>query len=133
MSVAAQGIHPKRGALVYTDPLTQVERIALTTPEEEAVRFLLDGLGVDTIRELHALVEDGKALNRESGLALWFTPQCIRDHYDGDEGPEADWVSTATDEELAGVGSDALGYDPLYREFHSSLQDCVRERAGIEA
>lgn len=63
----------------------------------------------------------------DTRLALWFTPQAIRDHYDGDDTAEARWVSTATDDQLADVGSSCLGDDVLYRTFHEVLDAVIGE------
>lgn len=52
-------------------------------------------------------------------LALWFTPQAIREHYEGDAD---DPTRGLTDDQLVEVGKQALGDDGLYRAFHSSLE-----------
>lgn len=52
-------------------------------------------------------------------LALWFTPQAIRDHYEGDSD---DPTKSLSDEELVEVGQQALTDDGLYRAFHSALE-----------
>jgi hypothetical protein len=51
-------------------------------------------------------------------LRLSFTPDAIREHFEGDE---PDPTEGMTDEELADVGRSALCDDILYREFHQAL------------
>lgn len=68
----------------------------------------------------------------DAQLALWFTPQCIRDHFDGDDDERAKWVADATQDDLAEIGHDALADDGIYRAFHEALAggvDDAMERA----
>lgn len=66
----------------------------------------------------------------EERLALWFTPQAIRDHFDGDEGTVVDWVHGASDDELRALGEECLGADTLYSEFHRLLVEVGEEHAS---
>lgn len=54
-------------------------------------------------------------------LRLSFEPQAIREHFEGDEGPLADLVAIARDEDLRRIGESAITYDSLYRVFHEAL------------
>lgn len=65
----------------------------------------------------------------DSYLALWFTPQAIKDHFDGDEGI-SDFVDSLDDKTLRAIGEDALTQDTLYREFHRLLLDGVLDAAN---
>lgn len=64
----------------------------------------------------------GKPDPNDPNLALWFTPDAIRQHYDALDDDSAKWVEDATDEQLAAIGQDCLGHDSLYREFHEALE-----------
>ena len=59
--------------------------------------------------------------------ALWFDPQSIRDHFDGDDDRIAALVHQATDAQLASVAEWCLNNDILYSAFHHVLID------GVEA
>lgn len=65
-------------------------------------------------------------------LALWFTPQAIRDHFDGDEGKIGAAVREATDEQLATIGEWCLQADTLYAEFHRLLAYEARQVLKVE-
>lgn len=56
-------------------------------------------------------------------LALYFTPDAIRQHFEDDESAVASAVAHASDEQLAEVGEAALTADTLYREFHRLLTE----------
>lgn len=60
--------------------------------------------------------------------ALYFGPQEIRDHFEGNDDPIAKWVEQATDNALIDIGGTALYDDRLYRAFHDSLVDAVQEQ-----
>jgi hypothetical protein len=85
---------------------------------EDALADMLDRA------RIHAPAKPGHSLvaDEDTSLALWFTPQCIRDHFDGDDDELSAWVEEATEEQLRMVGSNALSADPLYREFHDLLK-----------
>ena len=51
-------------------------------------------------------------------LRLSFTPDAIREHFEGGDYASVDKMS---DEELAQVGATALTDDGLYRAFHEAL------------
>src|SRR5579863_5494287 len=62
----------------------------------------------------------------DPALALWFTPDCIREHF-SDEGSELGAViAEASDEELVEIGKAALNGDGLYYEFHRQLERAAR-------
>lgn len=67
----------------------------------------------------------------EMNLALWFTPGCINDHYDGDDGEVGEAVRAATDEQLRAIGEAALCDDGLYNAFHNALEWAARETLDI--
>lgn len=73
----------------------------------------------------------GYDAEKDTSLALWFTPQAIRDHFDGDEGPLADAVRDAPEDKLREVGAMALGGDSLYAEFHRLLKVCAEDVFGV--
>lgn len=58
-------------------------------------------------------------------LVLWFTPDAIREHFDGDEAFAV--VADADDETLTKVGEFALYSDRLYKVFHQLLVDGLIE------
>lgn len=64
--------------------------------------------------------------------ALWFTPGCIRDHYDGDDSDIGEAVRAATDEQLRAIGDTALCDDGLYSAFHSAIEWAARDTLDIE-
>lgn len=56
-------------------------------------------------------------------LRLSFTPDAIREHFEGD--PISDHLDTLTDDALAQIGFDALTDDRLYEVFHQVLTDAA--------
>lgn len=60
-------------------------------------------------------------------LAVWFTPQAIRDHYVGDDSPAAEWVREASEETLISIGLTCLDYDQVWETFHYVIDDAVTE------
>lgn len=67
-------------------------------------------------------------MENDPKLALWFTPQCIRDHFDG----EID-LSSVSAADLRKVGETALFDDAIYRAFHEALVFALKSELGIEA
>ena len=65
------------------------------------------------------------ALEDDPNLALWFTPDAIRDHFEDGESSYAELVEAATDEQLRAVGDDALSSDYLYSARHEVLVDAL--------
>lgn len=63
----------------------------------------------------------------DASLALWFTPQAIREHYEGDDD---DPTAGMTDDELAKAGHQALLDDGLYRAFHAALEGALGRDDG---
>ncbi len=56
-------------------------------------------------------------------LALWFTPQAIRD---AKANPDEDddvgqWIANATDEQLIDLGGACLNDDALYSAYHHAI------------
>jgi hypothetical protein len=63
-------------------------------------------------------------------LRLSFHPDAIREHFDEDEDyPE---FESATDEQLAEIGSAALSYDYLYEVFHRILVTAAIDTGLVE-
>jgi hypothetical protein len=60
-------------------------------------------------------------LQDDNHLALWFTPDAIRDHFDSEA------VDALSDEALRLVGFSALSGDPLYEAFHEVLVLALEE------
>lgn len=72
----------------------------------------------------------GKVDPNDPNLALWFTPDAIRDHFEADDDERGKWVENATDEQLAAVGQNCLGYDAIYSAFHDALATEVEAAIG---
>lgn len=66
------------------------------------------------------------------GLAIWFTPGAIRQHFEDDGSYMAQFVARATDEDLTRVGQWCLGSDVLYKEFHKLLCAGVKKELLTE-
>lgn len=74
-------------------------------------------------REDAQKLEKGSIVSKDDmALALWFTPDAIRDHFEGEDGSLAAAIAGASDEQLREIGEGALGGDFLYREFHEGLR-----------
>lgn len=71
--------------------------------------------------------------NEDDKLALWFTPEAIREHFEGDADQRTEWVEAASDEQLVKLGEYCLSADPLYREFHRLLRDAVDNQIEEES
>lgn len=61
-------------------------------------------------------------------LALFFTPNAIREHFEGDD-TDGVTVQAMSDETLAAVGGAALTDDRLYRAFHDVLWSALNKAA----
>jgi hypothetical protein len=59
--------------------------------------------------------------------AVWYGPQQIRDHFDGDPSDLARWVLGQTDDVLLRVGMDAIQDDAVWEAFHRSLTNAVTD------
>lgn len=59
---------------------------------------------------------------RDEDLALWFTPQALRDHFDGDDSEVAEAVLNADDDTLRELAQGALSSDILYSVFHEECK-----------
>jgi hypothetical protein len=73
-------------------------------------------------------------MSEPNPLALYFTPDAIRDHFEGDvidnneDGGLATWiVHEATDDQLRELGEACLTSDTLYSEFHRLLSEIGEE------
>lgn len=60
-------------------------------------------------------------------LRLSFTPDAIREHFDGDDDGISEKVESMTDDQLAEVGASALMDDRLYGVFHEVLCDALSD------
>lgn len=63
----------------------------------------------------------------DSSLAVWFTPQAIRSHF---ETPATEWhdvVANMSDEELRGIGDSCLSTDYIWEVFHQLLVGCLQD------
>lgn len=77
--------------------------------------------------ELLSMVEDDR--REDENIALWFTPQAIKDHFDTEEGI-SDFLDTLTDKEIREEISWAcINSDSLYKIFHELLRDWTLELA----
>lgn len=80
--------------------------------------------GIDRIEQ-----EREKKLQEESLMAVWYTPQAIRDHFEADEDDVAEWVAQASDDDLKVISDWAVGgTDRTWECFHEVLVDCVRDK-----
>ena len=66
---------------------------------------------------------------RGLALALCFSPEAIRDHFDVDD---PDPTANLTYEQLAYVGEAAINDDCLYQAFHAVLCNALRDVAGVD-
>lgn len=62
----------------------------------------------------------------DRNLALWFTPDAIKDHFEGDDDVET-FLEGLSDIELREVGLDALTNDLLYSAFHDILVTAIND------
>jgi hypothetical protein len=70
--------------------------------------------------------------DKDKMLALWFTPDAVTQHFDGDNTVLAKAVCEASDKQLRQIGEGALGGDFIYREFHEGLRMAAEDVLGIE-
>jgi hypothetical protein len=90
---------------------------ALDYSEGDRIRLMLD-----LVRQFCGAKPDPED---DRGMALWFTPQAIRDHFDAcDEDP----TEGLTDEQLVEVGLECLTSDILYSAFHEVLMLSLEDR-----
>lgn len=64
-------------------------------------------------------------------LALYFTPDAIRQHFADDEDEIATAVEKATDAQLREIGYYCISADTLYAEFHRLLVEGTIEVLGV--
>ena len=64
----------------------------------------------------------------EEVLAVWFTPEAIRQHFELHSDNVARWVATATDAELLEVALHAMDADALWSTFHDVLVASIEGR-----
>lgn len=94
------------------------------TSADDLVEYLTEGEGQQGLAfwvEEHE-IEVPEAI--PSDLRLSFTPDAIREHFEGDE---PDPTEGLTDEQLAEVGRMALTDDGLYRAFHDALTWAIKD------
>lgn len=60
-------------------------------------------------------------------LALWFTPQSIKDHFNN-----SDAIEALTDEQLVEIGTTALNDNLLYAAFHEALTAAAIAMTGSD-
>lgn len=105
----------------------------------DLLRKAQEHIAKDELSAAEGLIERAIEKERaESMLALWFTPDAIADHWEGDpsdyaDSERAEWVQQASIDELISVGQDAIGDDMLYQTFHEILGEIVDARIGAEA
>jgi hypothetical protein len=63
-------------------------------------------------------------LHRDLELSVCYSPQAIRDSFDGadKDHPDAAWARLASDEELLEVSQSIVGSDPTWRDFHRNIE-----------
>jgi len=54
-------------------------------------------------------------------LAIWFTPEAIRDSFEAAQDERAAWVKAASDATLADIGETCLSYDLVWDAFNEAL------------
>lgn len=59
-----------------------------------------------------------------NNLALWFTPEAIREHFETDP---TDPLVGLTDSDLVAIGEECLSADMLYELYHNLLVDAVAD------
>jgi hypothetical protein len=69
-------------------------------------------------------------VTRKSELAIWFTPEAIRQHFEGADTELEEWVNKAKDAQLKDVGLMAMNWEHLWEEFHKALVDAVEWGMG---
>lgn len=84
------------------------------------------GTGRDTFAELIARLKQAVA---DEQLAIWFTPDAIRDAFDtyDEDDRHKVWVDKASNEELREIAQDCLGGDLIWRDFHETLEFAIDE------
>lgn len=116
------------------DPLAEMRELAeriLAHPRTIVVHSDDESEGYNLLHSatrLAELVRERDALAMaDVALALWFTPDAIREHFADDDGEIAEAIAAATDEQLRAIGEDALQADVIYREFHDELMRSAAE------
>lgn len=68
-------------------------------------------------------------MSDDGNLAVWFTPDAIRDAFDlvGDDSEDEEvrrraWVDSATDAQLRGIGEGCISSDALWSLFHELIE-----------
>ena len=122
--------HPTRGAFSYGTHLVHVNS------EGDSACFMgnydmeRDNALVDMFKRAKVTVPAPEPTTDDTdmALALWFTPDAIRQHFEGDDDEYAKWVESVDDGELASVGYACIGADGLYKEFRELLKAEIKER-----
>ena len=113
--------------LDYDTVVGDLNRIALAMAERTT-----DDNAQNNASDLLAIAAWLVLKRRDESMAVWYTPQAIREHFDASEGEIEKWVEAASDEELAAVGEEAISCERVWTDFHESLIEAVRARIHVE-
>jgi hypothetical protein len=86
-----------------------------------------DAAHADLLVEIADAVAEGRDAE-DMDLALWLTPEAIRDHFASTDGEEAKLVAAASDAQLRDVGEWCAARHPLRTALHEVLLDSVHEK-----
>lgn len=123
-SLLGEGFHTSLRKGGPGDPYAAEAWLAIHNMPPETWRsvlsFLVDGL--DSMG--YALVnkdENGDI----PALAMWFTPDAIRDHFQDEDDDRGRWVEQASDQQLAAIGSECVNETVVCDTFRESLRRAV--------
>lgn len=73
--------------------------------------------------------EEISKLDKALQLSVCYSPQAIRDSFDGadEDHPDAKWVEEASEEQLLDLAEMIVGSDPTWKDFHSNIEMCIEE------
>jgi hypothetical protein len=76
-----------------------------------------------------AAKEEIDRLHRDLALSVCYSPQAIKDSFDGadEDHPDAKWAREASDEQLLEVANMIVNSDPTWKDFHSNIEMCIEE------
>jgi len=68
--------------------------------------------------------EEISKLDKALQLSVCYSPQAIRDSFDGadEDHPDAKWVEGASEEQLLEVSNSIVSSDPTWRDFHRNIE-----------
>jgi hypothetical protein len=77
-----------------------------------------------------AAKEEIDKLHKDLELSVCYTPQAIRDSFDGadDDNLNAKWAMEASDEQLLDVAHSIVNSDPTWRDFHRNIELAIEFR-----